>query len=127
VLLAGQGKLDDAEAALREASRRTPRSAAALTELGFVQRQLGKFDAAVASYQQALQADPEHAPAWRNLGVVRDMYLDDPAAAIEPFERYRTITGEERPLASWIADVKQRAGKRETAPALPPASPGEAR
>jgi cellulose synthase operon protein C len=123
VLLAGQGKLDQAETALREAVRRTPRSAMALTELGFVQRQLGKFDAAVTSYEQALQAAPEHAPAWRNLGVVRDLYLGDPAAAVEPFERYKALTGEDRPLTSWIADVKQRAGKRETAPA--PATPGE--
>jgi tetratricopeptide (TPR) repeat protein len=122
VLLAGQGKLDEAEAALREAAARTPRSAMALTQLGFVQRQLGKFDAAVASYEQALQADPEHAPAWRNLGVVRDLYLADPGAAVEPFERYKALSGEERPLTSWIADVKQRAGRRE---AGPPATPGE--
>jgi cellulose synthase operon protein C len=123
VLLAGQGKLTEAEAALREAVRRTPGSAMALTELGFVQRLLGKFDAAVVSYEQALQAAPEHAPAWRNLGVVRDLYLGDPAAAVEPFERYKALSGEDRPITSWIADVKQRAGKREPAPA--PATPGE--
>jgi tetratricopeptide (TPR) repeat protein len=122
VLLAGQGRHEEAEAALREAVRRAPRSALPLTELGYVQRQRGRFAEAVASYEQALQAAPEYAPAWRNLGVVRDIYLGDPAGAIEPFERYKAITGEERPLASWIADVKQRGAKREVAPAPVPAA-----
>jgi tetratricopeptide (TPR) repeat protein len=116
VLLAGQGRLQDAEAALREAVQRTPRSPMALTQLGLVQRQLGNFKGAVESYEQALQASPDHAPAWRNLGVVRDVYLADPGAAIEPFERYKALTGEDRPLSSWIADVRQRAGRREAAP-----------
>jgi len=115
VLLAGQGRFQDAEDALREAVARAPRSALALTELGLVQRQQGKFAEAAASYERALAASPDHAPAWRNLGVVRDMYLADPGAAIEPFERYKALSGEERPLSSWIADVKQRAARREPA------------
>jgi tetratricopeptide (TPR) repeat protein len=121
VLLYGQNRLEEAEAALRESVRRTPRSALALTELGLVQRQRGNFAAAATSYEQALQANPEHAPAWRNLGVVRDLYLDDPAAAVEPFERYKALSGEDRPATSWIADVKQRAGKRDATLAAPEA------
>ncbi len=121
VLLFGLQRLDEAEAALLEAARRAPRSDVALTELGLVQRQLGKFAAAAASYERALQANPEHAPAWRNLGVVRDMYLGDPAAAVEPFERYKALTGEDRPITSWIADVKQRAGRRDAAISTPEA------
>jgi tetratricopeptide (TPR) repeat protein len=120
VLLTGLDRLEDAEAALSEAVRRAPHSALALTQLGYVQRQRGKFAAAAANYQQAVQEDPEHAAAWRNLGVVRDMYLGDPGAAIEPFERYKAISGEDRPVTSWIADVKQRAGKREPQPGAEP-------
>ncbi len=122
VLLFGQGRLDEAEVALLEAVRRTPRSALALTALGHVQRHRGKFPAAAESYEQALLANPEHAPALRNLGVVRDLYLGNPAAAIDPFERYKALTGEDRPVTSWIADVKQRAGRRD-APASAPAAP----
>ncbi|MEO6079373.1 MAG: tetratricopeptide repeat protein [Steroidobacteraceae bacterium] len=114
VLLLGQNRLDEAEVALLEAVRRAPHSDMALTELGLVQRQRGKFAAAAESYDKALQANPDHAPAWRNLGVVRDMYLGEPAAAVEPFERYKALSGEDRPVTSWLADVKQRAGKRET-------------
>jgi len=114
LLLRGQGRLEDAEKALAEAVRREPRSAAAQTALGLVQRERGEFTAARASYEQALQADPDHAPAQRNLAVVLDLYLGDPAAALEHFERYKSLTGEERPVTSWIADVRQRSGRRES-------------
>jgi tetratricopeptide (TPR) repeat protein len=126
ILLFSQDRLEEAEAALLEAVRRTPRSALALTALGIVQRHRGKFPAAAESYEQALLANPEHAPALRNLGVVRDLYLGNPAAAIDPFERYKALTGEDRPVTSWIADVKQRAGRRD-APASAPAAQPEAR
>jgi tetratricopeptide (TPR) repeat protein len=117
VLLRSQNKLEEAEKALTEASRREPRSAQALTALGLVQRERGEFSAAMASYAAALQADAGYAPAHRNLGVLKDMYLGDPAGALDNFERYQALTGEDRPVTSWIADVKQRAGRRDTAPA----------
>ena len=118
LLLRGQGRLEDAEKALAEAVRREPRSATAHTALGLVQRERGQFAAARASDEQALQVDPDHAPAHRNLAVVLDLYLADPGAALEHLERYQALTGEERPVTSWIADVKQRAGRRD-APAAP--------
>ena len=122
VLLYGLNRLEQAEAALQEAVRRSPGSAMPLNELGLVQRQRGNFAAAADSYQKAVAIDSGYAPAWRNLGVVRDLYLGDPAAALDAFERYKALTGEDRPVTSWIADVKQRAGKRDAAatPAAPP-------
>ena len=78
-----------------------------------MQRERGQFAAARASDEQALQVDPDHAPAHRNLAVVLDLYLADPGAALEHLERYQALTGEERPVTSWIADVKQRAGRRD--------------
>jgi Tfp pilus assembly protein PilF len=115
LLLRSQGRLEDAEKALAEAVRREPLSATAHTALGLVQRERGQFAAARASDEQALQADPDHAPAHRNLAVVLDLYLGEPGAALEHLERYQALTGEERPVTSWIADVKQRAGRREAA------------
>ena len=111
ILLRTQGRLEDAAQALAEALRREPGNAAALTALGLVQRERGQFTAAAESYTQALQADPGNAAAHRNLAVLQDMYMGDPASALDHFERYQALTGEERPVTSWIADVKQRAGK----------------
>jgi lipoprotein NlpI len=130
VLLRSQNKLEDSEKALAEAAKREPRSAQALTTLGLVQRERGEFAAAAASYTSALQADSGYAPAHRNLGVLMDVYLGDPAGAVDHFERYKTLTGEDRPVTSWIADVRQRSGRgREggaPAPAPAPAAPTEA-
>nr|PZN65871.1 MAG: hypothetical protein DIU62_08270 [Pseudomonadota bacterium] len=116
------GDLAAAAEAFADAARFAPLHPAPLNELGLVQRRQGEFTAAAASYEAALALDPDHAPALRNLGVLRDLYLDDPAGAIEPWERYRTITGEERPVLSWIADVRRRAG----IPAPEQAPPAEA-
>jgi Flp pilus assembly protein TadD len=112
-----RGDLSQAQASFEEAARLAPASPAPFNELGIVQRQRGQFAAAGEAYGRALALAPEHAPALRNLAVLRDLYLDDPAGAVEPFERYQALTGEDRPVTSWIADVKQRAGKR--APAAP--------
>jgi lipoprotein NlpI len=88
----------------------------ALTELGVTQRQGGNFKGAVDSYTRALSVDPDYAPAHRNLGIVQDVYLGNPGAAIESFERYKALTGEDRPVTGWIADVRQRSGKAGATP-----------
>lgn len=104
------GDLAAAAEAFADAVRFAPLHPAPLNELGLVQRQMGGFADAAASYAAALELAPQHAPTLRNLGILRDLYQDDPAGAIEPYERYQAITGEERPVSSWIADVRRRSG-----------------
>src|SRR5262249_1394413 len=60
------------------------------------------------------------APAYRNLGVVSDLYLGDPERALVALERYKELTGEERPVTSWIAELRQRTGKPPVKPAAAP-------
>jgi Flp pilus assembly protein TadD len=124
VQLREAGKLDEAASAFTESARLAPASAAPLNELGIVQRQRGDFAAAADAYTRALAIDAQYAPALRNLGILRDLYQDDPAAAVELFEKYKAVTSEDRPVTSWIADVKQRAARRAPAPAA--AAPTEA-
>jgi tetratricopeptide (TPR) repeat protein len=104
------GDLEGAAAAFADAAQFAPLNPAPLNELGLIRRQQGQFNEAAAAYAQALALLPEHAPTLRNLGVLRDLYQDDPAGAIEPYERYKAITGEDRPVTGWIADVRRRAG-----------------
>ncbi|HTQ35959.1 MAG TPA: tetratricopeptide repeat protein [Steroidobacteraceae bacterium] len=115
------GNLAEAEAAWADAVRLAPLSAAPLNQLALAQRQRGEFAAAADSYARALALDPQYAPALRNLAVLRDLYQDDPAGALPLLEQYHALTGEDRPVTSWIADVKQRASKRGSPPA--PAQP----
>jgi tetratricopeptide (TPR) repeat protein len=104
------GQLDKAEESLKSAVAREGASAVAWTELGVTQRMRGEFKDAAASYQKAVEVDPLYAPAWRNLGVLEDLYLADPARALPAFEQYKTLTGEEKPVSGWIADLRQRLG-----------------
>jgi Flp pilus assembly protein TadD len=95
-----------------------------LNELGLVQRQRGQFEAAAGSYAAALALDPGFTPALRNLAILHDIYLDDPATALDLLEQYQTLTGEDRPVTSWIADVRQRAPRREDVPPMEQAEGG---
>lgn len=103
-------KLDAATHALEQAVARQPHSALAWTELGVTQRLGGRFQDAEHSYEQAIAADPGYAPAYRDRGVLRDLYLGEPAAALADFEQYRKLTGEEKPVALWIAELQHRTG-----------------
>jgi len=119
ILYRKSGHLDQSEAALKSAVERNEGSAIAWNELGATQRLRGEFPAAAASYEKAIAADTNFAPAYRNLGVVSDLYLGDPERALTALERYKELTGEDRPVTSWIAELRQRTGK-------PPLKPGSA-
>ena len=111
ILYRKTGRLDQSEAALKTAVGRNDGSAVAWTELGATQRMRGEFPDAAASYEKAISADPNFAPAYRNLGVVSDLYLGDPERALTAFERYKELTGEEKPVSGWIAELRVRTGK----------------
>ena len=115
-----QGQLDQAEASLKGAVASESGSAVAWTELGVTQRVRGEFTDAAVSYQRAIDADALYAPAWRNLGVVQDLYLGDPAHALASFEQYKQLTGEEKPVSGWIAELRQRLGIKRPEVAAPP-------
>ena len=117
ILYRKSGRLDQSEEALKGAVERNGTSAVAWNELGATQRLRGEFPDAAASYEKAIAADSNFAPAYRNLGVVSDLYLGDPERALTALERYKELTGEDRPVTSWIAELRQRTGKPPLKPA----------
>jgi tetratricopeptide (TPR) repeat protein len=124
------GHLDQSEEVLKTAVQHNGGSAIAWTELGATQRLRGEFKDAADSYEKAVAADPNFAPAYRNLGVVSDLYLADPERALTAFERYKDLSGEEKPVSSWIAELRQRLGRpivRPPAPVAAPNSSGDGR
>ena len=127
ILYRKSGHLDMSEEALKKAVERNGASAMAWNELGATQRLRGEFPDAAASYEKAIGADSNFAPAYRNLGVVSDLYLGDPERALTALERYKELTGEDRPVTSWIAELRQRTGKPPVKPAgAAPSAPPEA-
>src|SRR5579862_2164985 len=115
IVLRGAGDLAGASAALERATTKAPNYAMAWNELGLVRRASGKFDDARMAYSKAIANDADYAPTHRNLGVLLDLYLQDPTAALPEFEKYRQLTGEDKPVSGWIAELRRRAGVAPTA------------
>jgi tetratricopeptide (TPR) repeat protein len=111
-----ESQLADAEAAFKAALERSPGNAIAGNELGIVERKLGKFSEAEAAYKGAIAAEPNYASAHLNLGVLYDLYLAEPQKALEQFEQYLSIAGENKQVAGWVAELRKRVG------AAPPAA-----
>ena len=108
-------RLPEAEAAFKAALELKPNNAVAGNELGIVERRLGKFAEAEAAYQRTIAAEPNYAPAHLNLGVLYDLYLAQPQKALDEFERYIEIAGENKQVAGWVVELRKRVG----APAPP--------
>jgi tetratricopeptide (TPR) repeat protein len=103
-------RLPEAEAAFKAALQLTPTNAVAGDELGIVERRLGKFADAEAAYLRAIAAEPNYAPAHLNLGVLYDLYMAEPQKALEQFERYIEIAGENKQVAGWVVELRKRVG-----------------
>jgi tetratricopeptide (TPR) repeat protein len=101
-------RLADVEANFRQAAAAVPANPVAENELGIVERRLGKFSDAEAAYRMALEAQPDFAPAHLNLGVLYDLYLDQPQQALEQYERYMAIAGDDKQVAGWVAELRKR-------------------
>jgi tetratricopeptide (TPR) repeat protein len=103
-------RLAEAEAAFKAALELKPGNAVAGNELGIVERKLGKFAEAEAAYQRTIAAEPNYAPAHLNLGVLYDLYLAQPQKALDEFERYIEIAGENKQVAGWVVELRKRVG-----------------
>jgi tetratricopeptide (TPR) repeat protein len=106
------GDLEAAAAELSAAAALDAGNAAIWSELGVTQRLRGRFAEAEVAYGRALGANSGDPAANRNMGVLLDVYLDQPARALEFLERYAAAAGEgDRQAAAWVADVRQRTRK----------------
>jgi tetratricopeptide (TPR) repeat protein len=110
------GKLADAEATLKQAVDRNPQNAQAHNELGIVYRREGKFTDADGAYQRAIEIAPDYALAHLNLGVLCDLYLQQPARALEEYEKYLSLTDTPAPqVTQWVAELKARTAAAQRA------------
>jgi tetratricopeptide (TPR) repeat protein len=103
-------RLAEAESAFKAALDRNPADAVAGNELGIVERKLGKFTDAEAAYQRTIAAEPNYAQAHLNLGILYDLYLAEPQKALEQFERYVAIVGDNKQVAGWVIELRKRVG-----------------
>ena len=97
-----------AQAAIDAALGINPDYAPALNQQGMLLRRNGKFLEAEAAYLKAVTARPDYALAHYNLGVLNELYLQRLDAALQHFERYFEIVGEDKQVEKWITDLRRR-------------------
>jgi tetratricopeptide (TPR) repeat protein len=90
-----------------------PQHPAALNQLGMLLRRQGKFEEAESAYMNAVTADPEYALAHYNLGVLNELYLQRLDLALQHFEIYVELGGDDEQVTKWIADLKRRIGSTQ--------------
>jgi tetratricopeptide (TPR) repeat protein len=110
IIFAGRGDDQAAENSLTDALILDPQHPVALNQLGMLQRRQGKFLQAEAAYLKAVTVSPDYALAHYNLGVLNDLYLQRLDAALQHYERYQEIAGEDNMVSKWIVDLKRRIG-----------------
>jgi tetratricopeptide (TPR) repeat protein len=97
-----------AQAAIDAALALDPSNAAALNQQGMLLRRNGKFIEAEAAYLKAVTASPDYALAHYNLGVLNELYLQRLDVALQHFETYQALVGEDKQVEKWIADLRRR-------------------
>lgn len=103
------GNLEKAEAELLALTQNSPGLAAAHNNLGVIYRRSGRFKEAEQQYNAALSANGDSRDAHLNLGILYDIYLQQPAKALEHYERYQQLSTEpDEDVALWITDLERR-------------------
>jgi tetratricopeptide (TPR) repeat protein len=108
IIFSDRGDEQAAENALTDALIIDPEHSAALNQLGMLLRRQGKFQEAESAYMKAVTARPDYALAHYNLGVLNDLYLQRLDAALQHYERYQELVGEDQQVTKWITDLKRR-------------------
>jgi len=101
---------DDAAAreAVDAALALNPDHPAALNQLGMLLRRNGNFLEAEAAYMKAVTVSPDYALAHYNLGVLNELYLQRLESALQHFEAYQSLVGEDEQVEKWISDLNRR-------------------
>ncbi len=116
IIFAANGDDTAADGSITDALIIDPEHPVALNQLGMLLRRQGKFTEAEAAYLKAVTASPDYALAHYNLGVLNELYLQRLDVALQHFERYQALSGDDKQVSKWIVDLKRRIGSnRRTA------------
>ncbi len=108
IIHAGNDNDESAREALDKALAVDPDYAPALNQLGMLLRRNGNFLEAEAAYLKAVTVSPDYALAHYNLGVLNELYLQRLEPALQHFEIYQTLVGEDKQVEKWISDLRRR-------------------
>ena len=103
-----QGESGKAEVAFNQALTLKSDMPEVYNQLAILQRNKGEFNKALQSYQAGLKVAPDNPNLLINLGILYDLYLNQPQEALKLWQRYKAISGEDKQVDTWIADINQR-------------------
>ena len=107
------GDLAAAETALRKAIDVNAGNVEAYNRLGFLYRIQGRHDEARSTWETALGIAPDNPDIHWNLGILYDLYLPNPALALQHYERCRQLdAADDRQLQAWIDALGKRTGTK---------------
>jgi Flp pilus assembly protein TadD len=108
IIHVANGDDEAARNALDTALQLDPNYAVALNQLGMLLRRNGNFLEAEAAYMKAVTVSPDYPLAHYNLGVLNELYLQRFEAALQHFETYQSLVGEDKQVEKWISDLRRR-------------------
>jgi Tfp pilus assembly protein PilF len=98
-----------AEEGFKRALQINPANLNACNQYGIWLRSQARFAEAETIYQQALTHNPNSADTHLNLAILYDLYMGKLPQALEHYQRYLELTGDEKsPVHSWVADLQRR-------------------
>ena len=108
IIHGANGDDEAARESLEKALAINPNHAVALNQMGMLLRRNGNFLEAEAAYLKAVTVSPDYALAHYNLGVLNELYLQRLEAALQHFETYQSLVGEDKQVERWITDLRRR-------------------
>ena len=108
IIHVNNGNDADAYGSINAALAIDPDYAPALNQKGMLLRRNGNFSEAEAAYLKAVTSNPDYALAHYNLGVLNELYLQRLDVALQHFELYQALVGDDRQVEKWIADLRRR-------------------
>jgi len=108
IIYANNGDDEQTQQALDQALALDPENPAALNQMGILLRKNGNFLGAEAAYMKAVTVSPDYALAHYNLGILNELYLQRLEPALQHFEIYQSLVGDDQQVAKWIADLERR-------------------
>ena len=108
IIYSANGDDEAAMAAVNDALAIDAEHVPALNQLGVLHRKNGNFTESEAAYLKAVTVQPDYPLAHYNLGVLNELYLQRLELALQHFERYQELVGEDKQVGRWITDLQRR-------------------